>query len=188
MTKDQSRTFVNDKTYFINGEFDDEMRKDVVWNLEKHINELKDKKSATLTFYISSPGGDANLLLDLVELFEQAKKHGIVIKTIITSHAYSAGSMLAIAGTKGERYIAKYAEHLAHYGQWGGRRFSDPVHMDRENEFYKRWNATMVDFYNKYSKIPDIKEKLSSDGLYITAEESIKWGLADKYTEELSDD
>jgi ATP-dependent protease ClpP protease subunit len=67
------------------------MRKDVVWNLEKHINELKDKKNATLTFYISSHGGDGYLLLDLVELFEQAKQHGIVIRTIVTSHAYSAG-------------------------------------------------------------------------------------------------
>lgn len=177
--------YVNKNTYFINGTFNDEMRSQVIWNLEKHINELKEKKNPILTFYISSHGGNGYLLLDIVSLFERAKANGIIIRTIVTSHAYSAGSMLAIAGTKGERYISEYAEHLAHYGSFDGVTKYTPLQVEREYEHTKRWNDTMIKHYNKYSKIPDIKNKLKDDSFFITAAESIEWGLADKYDTEI---
>jgi ATP-dependent protease ClpP protease subunit len=93
--------------------------------------------------------------------------------------------MLAIAGTIGERYIGKYAEHLAHYGSFGGYRNHTPLQTDRQYEHDKRWANTMIAHYNTYSSIPGIRSKLKDDGFYITAEDAIKWGLADKYTDEL---
>lgn len=183
---DNKRVFLNDKTYFINGEFDDEMRNAVVWKLDKHISELKDHKNPELNFYISSHGGDAYLLLDLIDLFEVAKSNGITVKTIVTSHAFSAGSMLAIAGTKGERYIGRRAEHLAHYGQFDGYRRTTPMQNDRQYEYNKRWNDTLLDIYKKYAKIPDLKKHLSDDYFFIPADKCIEWELADRYFEEFT--
>lgn len=186
MAEDSSkRTFVNGKTYFINGTFNEEMRNEVVWNLEKHINELKHLKDPKLTFYISSHGGDGYLVLDLINLFELAKAQGITIRTVVTSHAYSAGSMLAIAGSEGERYISPQAEHLAHYGTFDGYRKHTPLQSTREHEHNLRWNNTMLKHYQKYTKIPNLKKEIADDGFYIPADKCIEWKVADKYIKEL---
>ena len=184
-SENKDRTFVNGNTFFISDTFDDEMRNVVIWNLEKQIEDLKTKKDATITFYISSHGGDGFLVMDMVNLFEYAKSWGIKIRTIVTSHAYSAGSILAIAGTEGERYISRNAEHLAHYGTFDGRRKHTPVQSTREHERNLRWNETMIAHYEKYAKIPNIRKELADDGFYIPADKSIEWKLADKYFEEL---
>ena len=182
--EEKDRVFVNDKTYFINGVFNDEMRSAVVWQLQKDIVELKNTKNAKLTFYISSNGGDGYLCLDIIALFELAKKNGITVRTVVTSHALSAGSMLAVAGTAGERYIANGAEHLPHYGQFDGGRKTTPLQLDRNYEHSKRWNKYMVEHYSKYAEIPDLEEKLKDDDLWIPANKCIKWKLADKYLDE----
>lgn len=182
-SKQPIRTYVNGTTYFINGDFNDEMRQAVIWNLEKHIKNLKNKKNAILTFYISSYGGDGYLVQDMISLFEIAKANDIIVRTIVTSHAYSAASMLAIAGTKGERYISEYAEHLAHYGDFDGYRKSTPLQLDRNHEHHKRWVENIIKQYNKYCSIPSLRTKLKDDAFYIPAELCLKWQLADKYFE-----
>lgn len=183
--EDQSRVFVNDNSYFINGTFDDEMRSAVVWQMDKHINKLKDTKNATLTFHISSHGGDGYLVFDLVDMFERAKRQGITIRTIVTTHAYSAGSILAVAGSDGERYISENAEHLVHYGQFDGYRKTTPLQIERNAAHYKRWTGKIVAHYEKYTTMPDIAEKIKDDDFYVTAKQALRWKLADKLTNEL---
>jgi ATP-dependent protease ClpP protease subunit len=182
--KEDKIAFSDDNRFYLLGEFGDEMKWSIIVPLTKKIEDLKKVKDASLEIYISSHGGDGYLVTHIIELLEIAKRNDIKVKTIVTSHAFSAGSMLAVVGTKGERYISRMAEHLVHYGSIGtGER--TPAQIERSTDYKKRWFKLMVAHYKKYSNIPDLEEHIKDDLFFIPADKCIKWGLADKYMEEL---
>lgn len=184
-TNTVERVFSDGNKFYITGEFDEEMEKGVIWSLTKKINDLKSQKNAVIELYISSVGGNGYILAHIVELVELAKRNDITVRTIVTSHAYSCGSLLAVTGTKGERYISRYAEHLVHYGQFDGYRKSTPLQIEKDAARWKRWAKLLFEHYQKYSAIPDLTEHLKDDNYWIPADKCIKWGLADKYMDEL---
>lgn len=171
--------------FYILGEFNDDLQKGVIIPLTNKISELADRRNAEVEFYINSNGGDGHLCMYLVALFELAKKRDIKVKTIVPSIALSAGSILAVAGTKGERYIAGGAEHLVHYGQFDGYRKTTPLQIERGTERWKRWTNSLLEHYKKYCSIPELEEHLKDDDFWVPAAQCIEWGLADKYMEEL---
>jgi len=183
--KESQRVFSDDNRIYIIGEFDEEMENGLVWYITKKIKELKDRKDAELEVYINSPGGNGYLLVHLVELLEQAKREGITVKTIVTGHAYSCGSLLAVVGTPGHRYISKYGEHLLHYGSFDGGRKYTPMQIDRDSARWKRWTKQLLKHYEKYAEVPDLEEHMKDDNFWVQASDCIKWKLADKYIEEL---
>lgn len=180
-----TKTYHDENRFYISGGFNDDMEEGVVSHLRKEIDKQADLKDGLIEFYISSHGGNAFLLIQIVELAELAKRKGVKVRTIVTSHAYSCGSLLAVAGTKGERYISRYADHLAHYGQFDGYRKSTPLQIERDAAQFRRWTKTILDHYKRYCSIPDIEEHLKDDSFWIPADNAIKWGLADKYVEEM---
>ena len=179
------RRFVQDNRFYITGEFDTDMEAAVVPALRAEIDAQAAKRVGRLELWISSVGGNTWVLIQIVELVELAKRKGVTVRTVVTSHAYSCGSMLAVTGTKGERYISRYAEHLAHYGTFDGYRKHTPLQVERAAEHFKRWTTTIRDHYAKYANIPDLDGKLRDDHLWVPADEAIAWGMADKYMEEL---
>lgn len=172
--------------FYIFGKFDTKLRDNIVAPLNKKIEELSSVKDPTISLYIDSPGGDGFICLQLIDLVELAKRRGITVRTIVSSHALSAGSMLAVTGSTGHRYIGQNAEHLVHYGQFGGQRTSTPLQLDRESARWKRWSKSLLEHYQKYTTIPNIPEVMNDDNYWIAADKCIKWGLADKYTDELA--
>lgn len=184
--EEQSKTSFSDgDRFFILGEFNDDMNRELVLPLTKKIDSLSAIRNPSIEIIIDSNGGNGNTLMHLVDLVETAKKNGITVKTIVRNRAYSSGSMLAITGSKGHRYIAPAAEHLIHYGSVNGWYNHTPTQLDRESKFFKRWFATLVDHYKKYADVPDLEEHIKDDNFFIDAKSSIKWGLADKLSTEL---
>lgn len=184
--KELEHVFVDGNKFYIMGVFDESLLKEIIVPLTRKIEDGSQlKEPPTLDFYINSPGGSGYIVMHLIRLFELAQKKGFKIRTIVPQYAYSAGSMLAIAGTKGERYIGETAEHLPHYGQQYGGYLTTPLQIERTMAHKKRWFKGLIDHYKKYSNIPDIDEKLKDDDYFITAKNCIRWGLADKYMEEL---
>lgn len=179
--EDKQTSFNDENRFYILGNFDEQCFKHIVIPFTKKIEDLSKEKEASVEFYINSRGGDGWLLFHLVALFERAKAKGIVVKTFVPTIAFSAGSMLAIAGTKGERYISPMAEHLPHYGTVYGWPKKTPLQLERESAYYKRWFKKGIDHYKKYSNIPKIEEELKDDSFFIPASKCIRWGLADKY-------
>lgn len=176
----------DENRFYIAGEFNKDMEAGVVSQLRAEIEKQADRKAGLIELYISSNGGNAYVLIQIIELVELAKRKGVKVRTIVTSHAYSCGSMLAVTGTKGERYISRYAEHLVHYGQFDGYRKSTPYQIERDAERFRRWTKTILSHYERYCEIPDIAEHLKDDFFWIPADDAIKWGLADKYAEDLT--
>lgn len=170
---------------FIVGDFDEGMETFLLTLTEEIKNQTK-FRDGRIDLYITSGGGNYFLLQHAVELLEAAKREGVVIRTMVPAAAYSAGSMLAVAGTPGERYIGRNADHLVHYGSIGGLEETTPLQTSRvgrwKNEGWKR----VVKHYEKYCNIPDLETHLSDDMGFIPATTCIKWGLADKYMDKLT--
>ena len=112
---------------------------------------------------------------------EYAKRNGIVVRTIVPDIAYSAGSILAITGTPGERYIEETGEHLIHYGMTGSSE-TTPEQVERnyiqKNQGFKK----ILKHYEKNTKMDaqTLNQLMNDDSAYIPAARCIKWGLADK--------
>lgn len=73
-----------------------------------------------LEVYLQTPGGEIPVAQSIMSLFKMARAKGTIIKTINLSKAASCGSLLAVSGTKGYRYMAEDAYNLIHYGARGG--------------------------------------------------------------------
>jgi ATP-dependent protease ClpP protease subunit len=176
--------FKNDGNIFFVGDFDDSMESDLLIPLTKEIQKQRLLKDGRLDLYINSFGGAIYLVQHLIELVEIAKREGIVVRTIVPSAAYSAGSILAITGTPGQRYIAKDAQHLVHYGMNGGMN-TTPMQVERQTEYNSNMFKWNFNHYKKYADIPNLDLQMQDDYFFINARNCIKWKLADKYMEKL---
>jgi ATP-dependent protease ClpP protease subunit len=170
----------NDGNVFLITDFDDGMEAGLVIPLIREIQKQREYKYGRIDLHINSWGGYAHLVDQLTELVEVAKGEGITVRTIVPAIAFSAGSMLAITGTPGERYIARNANHLVHYGRTGSSE-STPLQIERFHAWKKADFKNVIKHYNKYSAVPNIEDHLNDDGFFIKASDCIKWGLADKY-------
>lgn len=171
-----------DGNVFFIGDFDEAMEDEIIVPLTREIQRQRLEADPHIDLYINSVGGNLYLLQHLVELVEQAKQSDVMVRTMVMSMAFSAGSLLAITGD--QRYIARSAEHMIHYGS-GGYASASPkqiqVHGDRLHREFK-WG---YNHYKKYANIPKLKNKMANDNYYITADKCIEWGLADFYMDEL---
>lgn len=172
-----------DNVFFIS-DFDDNLERDLILPLTMEIKNQAKQTNGRIDLYINSMGGYGHLLFHLIELVEMAKRNGVTVRTIVTDSAFSAGSMLAIAGTKGERYIARTASHLVHYGSIASFE-QTPEQIERYRKWKTRFFKNNVDHYKKYADIPNLEEHIKDDGFFVTAAEAIKWKMADNYTDKL---
>lgn len=170
-----------DYNFYICGEFDDSISRNIIPNLSMRIEELSSYpiSDREITFYINSPGGYIKELYGILSLFDIARTKGIRINTVIIGEAYSCGSLLAIHGD--HRSMFKYARHLMHLGQTG-----EYVHtfkqIERTNDQWKEHFENIVRMYKDNTKMSekDIREKLSDDLCWINAEDCKKLGLVDE--------
>lgn len=166
-------------TFYI-GEFDGPMEEALVIPLALAVKQQANLKDGRIDMFVNSYGGNASIAFHVIELMEMAKREGVVVRTMVTSAAYSAGSIIAVAGTPGERYIAKGAQHLAHYGFAPRGEDSTPLQAMRNHEATQIFFKQVVDHYNKYCSIPKLEENLLEDDWYITSTQARRWGMADK--------
>lgn len=181
--KEESLNFIQNDNIYIYGVFDDSISKYIVPDLLKLIEDKKRIKKSSIHFYIESCGGYTYLLKILLAIIENAKNAGVIIKTFTFSMAYSCGSLLACAGTKGHRYISHDSENLLHLGGAG----SCSIRTDKQLERYSTKAKSHFDFvreiYKKYAKVKDLEKVIKDDNYYIRGQEIIDNGLADKFYE-----
>lgn len=172
--------------FLIGSEFDSDLEHEIIIPLTVEIKKQAKKMESKrqIDIYINSFGGYGHLANHLIELVELAKRNGIVVRTIVTDSAFSAGSMLAIAGSPGERYIARTAFHLVHYGSITSFE-ATPLQAERYGKWKNAFFANNVKHYKKYADIPNLEDQIKDDGFFVTAAESIKWKMADHYTDKL---
>tara|TARA_B100001245_G_C22882837_1_gene424660 strand:- start:387 stop:989 length:603 start_codon:yes stop_codon:yes gene_type:complete len=129
-----------------------------------------------IVIYINSPGGSVTAGMAIYDTMQYVKSD---IQTIVIGQACSMGSLLSSSGTKGKRLILPHARHMIHQPLGGAKGQATDVQI-QANELL-RWKKELTEIYEKHTgqTYKKLEEDMERDN-YMTAEESIKYGLADK--------
>lgn len=150
--------------------------RDVVgWILE--CNFATDKPPM-LNLVINSPGGDLYAAFAIIDIMESSR---IPIRTIGLGEISSAGLMIFMAGTKGERVLTPNTSIMSHRwsGMGGYGKSHELIAAQRDTQLV---NERMLRHYIKYTGIPEkkIHEKLlPHHDVFLTADEAKKLGVCD---------
>jgi ATP-dependent Clp protease protease subunit len=161
--------------HFLNGEIDE----DTVIECIKWITyENLDSKDKILTVYINSTGGS---LYDAFALIDIMKNSKFPVRTIAMGACMSAAFLIFASGTKGERYAAKNASLMCHqFTESMDNKYHDLKATMRENDLC---NQRMIDILREATGLSAAKIKsklLPASDVYLTAEEAVSLGVADR--------
>ena len=137
--------------------------------------ESQDSKK-DITLYINSPGGLVTAGMAIYDTMQYVRSD---IQTIVVGQACSMGSLLATAGTKGKRFMLPHGRHMIHQPLGGARGQATDVQI-QANELL-RWKDELTKIYEKHTGQPldKLKDDMERDK-FMTPDESVKYGLADK--------
>ena len=129
-----------------------------------------------INFYINSPGGSVTAGMSIYDTMQFIK---CPIHTIVLGQAASMGSLLATAGEKGHRYILPNARHMIHQPLGGASGQATDVEIQARELL--RWKMVLTNIYVTHTGqlFSELERDMERDN-FMTAEESVKYGLADK--------
>ena len=133
--------------------------------------------------YINSPGGLVTAGLAMYDTMQFVKCD---ISTLVIGQACSAGSLLAMAGTKGKRYALKNSRIMIHQPSGGasGQATDILIHAEEITKIKKRLNQMYADHTGQpIEKINDAMER----DKFMSPEEALEFGLVDKIISHRSD-
>ena len=144
-----------------------------------------DSPGTPINFYINSPGGDVIAGLSIYDTMNFIKSP---VHTYVMGQAASMGSLLAQAGEPGFRYIMPHARHMIHQVSSGTQ--GTAIDMKIALEETLRLNSELTDIYVKHNSRGKSRDDLGRDmsrDFFMTATESLEYGLADKIIANRSD-
>jgi ATP-dependent Clp endopeptidase proteolytic subunit ClpP len=144
------------------------------------LKELLKKVNEPLQFLISTHGGSASDMFSIYDTMNMVKQD-IEIKTLGMGKVMSAGVLLMASGTKGMRELGKNCRVMIHPVQAGAM---GGIH-DIENEFNEisMTQELYIEALAKETKMKTARIKKLIDekrNIYISAEEAISYGIADR--------
>ena len=132
-----------------------------------------------ITLYINSPGGLITAGMAIYDTMQYVRSD---VQTIVIGQAASMGSLLASSGTKGKRFILPHSRHMIHQPLGGTRGQATDIEIHAKEIL--RWKEGLTNIYAKTTG--QTVEKLKADmerDKFMTSEEAVKYGLADKIIE-----
>ena len=137
--------------------------------------ESQDSKK-DITLYINSPGGLITAGMAIYDTMQYVRSD---VQTIVIGQAASMGSLLAAAGTKGKRLILPHSRHMIHQPLGGIRGQATDIEIHAKEIL--RWKEELTNIYAKCTgqAVDKLKADMERDK-FMTAEEAVKYGLADK--------
>jgi ATP-dependent Clp protease protease subunit len=137
-----------------------------------------------ITLYINSPGG---LVTAGMAIYDTMQYISSEIQTVVVGQACSMGSLLASAGTKGKRLMLPHSRHMIHQPLGGASGQASDVEI-RANELL-RWKKQLTEIYvNNTGKTFETLTADMERDQFMTPEEAVAYGLADKIVKSRSED
>jgi ATP-dependent Clp protease protease subunit len=144
-----------------------------------------------ISFYINSPGGLVTAGLAIYDTMQFIKPD---VQTIVIGQAASMGSFLAQAGTPGKRFVLPESRTMIHRVSSGTPGTRGSVHVQelqfedarRTYEESQRINNRLTELYvrhNTASKTYDEMYELMKFDTFLSAQQAVDLGLADKIVE-----
>lgn len=175
----KSRNIVCDDSVYILGDFDETISSDVVPAFVGLIDRKSKEKDSIINIYINSCGGYVYELQSLLALFNIARSKGIKVYTYVIGVAYSAASLLAVCSDK--RFMFRNSSQLMHFGKTYAEPMT-PLQMERLNKHNNEFFENSIKTYKEHTKLSEknIRQYMSDDCFYLTAQECLLYGLCDE--------
>jgi len=179
---------LKDRIVMLNGVVEDQMANSVIAQLLFLESEDPDKD---ILLYINSPGGQVSAGLGIYDTMQFIKCD---VSTVVIGQACSMGSFLAQAGAAGKRIVLPESRTMIHRVSSGTRGTSGTVHVQelqfedalRSMEESKKVNRRLTELYvrhNTAGKTYDEMAETMKFDTFLTAQQAVEWGLADKVVE-----
>ena len=149
---------------------------------------LESQGNEDISLFINSPGGHVTAGLAIYDTMQFIKPD---VATIVMGQACSMGSFLAQAGAKGKRWVLPESRTMIHRVSSGTPGTRGSVHVQelqfedtkRSFEESQRLNERLTQLYVKHNTVGKTYEEMfevMKFDTFLSAEEAVKWGLADK--------
>jgi len=179
---------LKERIIMLNGPVEDHMANLVVAQMLYLESENPDKD---ISLFVNSPGGLVTAGLAIYDTMQFIKPD---VATYVMGQAASMGSFLAQAGAKGKRYVLPESRTMIHRVSSGTPGTRGSVHVQelqfedakRSYEESQRINKRLTELYVRHNtagkSYEDMFETMKFD-TFLSAEEAVAWGLADKIVE-----
>ncbi len=138
----------------------------------------KEGSEQPINFYINSPGGSVTAGMSIYDTMQFIK---CPVHTVVLGQAASMGSLLAQAGEPGHRYIMKHARHMIHQPSGGAQGMVSDIEITyNEIQRIKEELTKVYVSHNTADKTYEDFERGMDRDTWLTAEQSVAYGLADK--------
>lgn len=129
-----------------------------------------------ITMYINSPGGQVIGMWSIIDTMNLIKND---ISTVCIGLAASAASLILANGTKGKRMILPHAEVMIHQPMGGTQGQASDIEI-QANQILKTKRQGEEFMADKTGQPIDRVSKDMDRDYYMTAEESVAYGVVDK--------
>jgi ATP-dependent Clp protease protease subunit len=131
-----------------------------------------------ITLYINSPGGVITAGMSIYDTMQYIRPD---IATVVMGQACSMGSFLAQAGAPGKRYVLPHSRTMIHQPSGGARGMQSDIEIQyKEITAMKRMLTDLYVKHNTASKTYEDFERDMDRDYFMTAQEAVAYGLADK--------
>ena len=129
-----------------------------------------------ISFYINSPGGSVSAGLAVYDTMQFIKPD---VSTLCIGQAASMGAFLLAAGSKGKRFALPNSRVMIHQPMGGFQGQASDIEIHAREILYLR--SRLNDLMAKHTgqKVESIERDTDRDN-FLSAEESVKYGLVDK--------
>ena len=169
---------LKDRIVMLNGEVNDHTANLVVAQMLflESANSAED-----INFYINSPGGAVTAGLGIYDTMQFIKSP---ISTIVMGQACSMGSFLSMAGEPGKRLVLPNSRTMIHQPSGGAGGQATDMEIQVKEIIKIKENLTKIyEKHNSAGKTYDeLREAMERDN-YLSAQEAVEFGLADKVIE-----
>jgi ATP-dependent Clp protease protease subunit len=164
---------LKERIVFVTGGIEDHMANLVVAQLL--FLEAEDPKK-DISMYINSPGGSVSAGLGIVDTMNHIKPD---VKTVCVGIAASMGSVILSQGAKGKRGILPNAEVMIHQ-PWGGiQGQASDIEITARHILKTRERLNKMLAKASGKSLSQIEKDTDRD-FFMTAEESVKYGIVDE--------
>ena len=164
---------LKERIIFIGGGIDIDMANLVIAQLIflAHDDDKKD-----ITLYINSPGGSVTAGMAIIDTMNFIKPD---VSTVCIGMAASMGSMILSCGEKGKRFILPNAEVMIHQPLGGAEGQASDIAIQAEHILKIRENLYKMLAANTGKTVEQVHKDSDRD-FWMTASESVKYGIVDK--------
>lgn len=163
---------LKDRIIMLNGEIDDVNCNTIISEL-LYLDSLNHND---ISLYINSPGGSVTAGMAIYDTMNFVKSD---VSTIVVGIAASMGAFLLSSGTKGKRFGLPNSEVMIHQPLGGAQGQATEIKIAAERILKMREKLNKMLAENTGKDIKEIEKDTERDH-FLTAQESVEYGLIDK--------